>query len=98
MPGRRTAWYARAGRLYARASARANPCLLPGRYGDVEEVMLGGGHDGGDLFCFVQFKCAQARHTSRAACTPLAGCTAGFCCARASTEIRLMVRYAAGML
>ncbi|KAL4430541.1 hypothetical protein ABPG77_005781 [Micractinium sp. CCAP 211/92] len=37
------------------------------RYGDVEEVMLGGGHDGGDLFCFVQFKRVQDAARAKAA-------------------------------
>lgn len=29
--------------------------LIPCRYGEVRELMLGGGDDGGELFCFVQF-------------------------------------------
>lgn len=36
------------------------PALCPAcRYGELTELMLGGGEDGGELFCFVQFRCVQ---------------------------------------
>lgn len=37
------------------------------RYGDVTEVMLGGGDDGGDCFCFAQFKRVQDSARAKAA-------------------------------
>ncbi|KAL4430542.1 hypothetical protein ABPG77_005782 [Micractinium sp. CCAP 211/92] len=37
------------------------------RYGDLEELMVGGGNDGGDCFCFVRFKRVQDAARAKAA-------------------------------
>ena len=41
-----------------------HPLLSPARrrrYGETTDVMLGGGADGGELYCFVSFRCAVSR-------------------------------------
>lgn len=52
---------------FPRATKRAAVAQELGRYGDIDEVMIGGGQDGGECFVFVQFRRVQDAARAKAA-------------------------------